>query len=71
MNIWVTYTVRYSTASYHPTDHEPPTYYNVSFHADEIGALRFANTHGAKAIEVTLGQTLEDAVFPPITLTRL
>lgn len=66
MGVWITYSVRYSTAPYHPTDHEPPTYYNIAVYPDgpegEMAALRYANGKGCKAIRMALVMTLEDAI---------
>lgn len=58
--VWITYSVKYGTG--HQMDREPNTYYNVAFFNTEIEALRYANEHSAKAIQVFSGETLEKSI---------
>lgn len=59
--MWVTYSVKYGGGP--QFDPLPNTYYNVSFHNNELSALRWANAKGAKVILITRsGMTLDEAI---------
>jgi hypothetical protein len=60
VSVWITYTVKYGGG--HQMDREPNTYRNVAIFDNELAALRFANKHGCKVVEIVPGETLEQAI---------
>lgn len=58
MSLWIVYT-KHLGKNHSPVDWDPNTYSNVAVFDDELDALRYANSVGAKCAPYTLSQTLD------------
>jgi hypothetical protein len=58
--MWIVAKIQYGVSA-HPTDKEPNMFYDVSFHEEEVSALRRANADGGKALEIRSGMDLDEA----------
>ena len=61
MSYWCTYKVH--TGAYHQFEpNDPDTYSGIRFFDDELEALRHANKHGLKVVEILFGYELHDLI---------